>query len=346
MTNFFKFFGISDLFQFFGGLIKQLLPTKWDSWRALIWFSLFSWAMAALATHPAIEILISTCGWLFLIPGIHWAMHQEKSLKELLTIGGFFIAPWITGALVCIFLFGSITGKLTEAAFILWPPVSAAIAAAPKFIKYGPKYGVPDPPVRQDLIILLLVNLLISCWFQLYFATQVWLRQYPSLLAEDFSRSPFVVRLAAQESAASRGDQVLDRASALFEKNISGLSWSATERWLLEINDQMETIQSEAIAQLAKVDENNLWKIQGRVLPGEYLVQLLAVWTGPTKDGISYYFTKNCQIRKQPLTSIGLPNLLPGQPTQTESEATSAVAQVSCGPAEGPIVGKPAIATR
>lgn len=347
MPNILKFFGITGLFQFLGKFIKDLFPTTWDSWRALIWFSLFSWAMALLATHPAIEIFISIWSWLFLIPGVHWAMHKEKKLKELLTIGGFFIAPWVTGAMVCMFLFGSLTGKLTEAAFILWSPISAVIAAAPKFIKYGPKYGVPDPPVRQDLIILLLINLLISSWFQLYFATQTWLRQYPSLLAEDFNRSPFVVRLFAEErSSASRGIQVLNQASDLFEKNVSGLSWSETERWLLEMNNQMGTLQSETIAQLTDVDENDLWRIQGRFLPGEYLVQLMAVWDGPTKDGVSYYFTKNCQVRKQPGSQLGLAAPLLRQQPQTDSEVAateSAIAQVRCGQPEGPIAGNPQI---
>jgi hypothetical protein len=336
MTNFLKFFGISDLFGFIGKLINDLSPKTWDSWQALIWFSLFSWAMAAMVVDPGIQIFISTCGWLFLIPGVHWAMYKEKNLKELLTFGGFFIAPWITGALVCVFLFGSLTGKLTEAAFILWAPISATIAAAPKFIKFGPKYGVPDPPVRQDLIILVLVNLLISCWIQLYFATQTWLRQYPSFLAEDFSRSPFVVRLASDDRRVSRGARVLDEAANLFDKEVSGLSWSETERWLLEMNDQMGLIRSEAITQLTEANENELWRIQGRFLPGEYVVQLIATWNGPTKDGVGYYFTKNCQVFKQ---QTPLERLVP----QLRQQNENAIAQVRCGETQGPIAGNPPV---
>ncbi len=349
MLKFLAALGIIDFFQFLKKTINDLLPKTWDSWQALVWFSVYSWFIAGLAQSSEVQIIISFGAWVFLIPGLHWAMHKEKVLKEIVTVGGIFLAPWVTGVLVCTFLFGSLTGRLTEASFILWAPVSAIIAALPKFVKSGPSYGFPDPPVRQDLIIMFLVNVLISCWFQLYFTTQSWLSQYPSLLAEDFSRSAFVVRLFPEGRQPPRGERILEEAAKIFERRLVGLPWSQTEQWLIQIDQEMGQIEADAIARLTQIPENNLWRLRAQALSGqEYLVQLLSVWQGPTIDGTGYYFAKSCRIQRQPGSPlVDLRPLLeqrnrrrPLEPALLPQLTEGGVTQVQCGPTEGPISGQ------
>ncbi|HIK15343.1 MAG TPA: DUF5357 family protein [Leptolyngbyaceae cyanobacterium M33_DOE_097] len=358
ITRFFATIGIWDFIQAVLKSIQDLFPKTYDSWQALVWFSLYSWLMAALAVDPWVEIFISSCAWLFLIPGVHWAMYKEKFLKESLTWGGIFIGPWITGALVCTFLFGSLTGRLTEAAFILWPPISAIIASLPKFVKAGPTYGFPDPPVRQDLMILFLVNLLMSCWIQFYFLTQEWLVEYPTLVEQNFQESAFVVRLFdgdGDRRVTSRGSRIIDEAAKVLDRNVTNLTWSETELWLRDLDQRLNVVQTGALDKLPGATENNLWTIQARVLPGtEYDVQLWSVWNGPSTTGIGYYFTKTCQIRKRlrpPLSGLNPFQRSPerNQPITPEGISrtidNAVVARVTCGQTSDRMDGQPASAT-
>jgi Family of unknown function (DUF5357) len=128
---------------FFKGIFSSFVPTKWDSSRTLIGLGFFSWGMSLLA-GTVVQNIIAISGWLFLIPGVHWAMYEDKTLNKLLTIDNFltinktFFGPWITAALISFFLFADPERGVPAIAFILWPIFSAVLAALPKFIFYGP----------------------------------------------------------------------------------------------------------------------------------------------------------------------------------------------------------------
>jgi len=328
---------------------KFLTPPTDDSWQTLVWMSVFSWVVSLLVTN-VIQILIASMGWVFLIPGIHWFMHEEKlklgggveiNVKKNLEFNKFFVAPWITGALICTFLFGGVLFEVIPSlAFICWPPISVVIAVLPKFIKIGPEYKKPDPAARQEIIILLLWNLLLSCWFQLYFSTQAWLREYPSLLADDLNKSAFVYKMETEEKPASRGVVLLERAEQSLKDALANQSWSQVEKWLFKLSPQLEGVRSNVMNQFPDIRENPFWRLEGAVLPGsEYKLDLYAIWQGPTVDAKGYYLTKTCQItRIADVRSAVLP-LRRGSGGDLTS-ATQRV-RVECGPVSDRIAGPP-----
>ncbi len=267
---------VSTIRDVFSAIVKVLSPpkdklgkVKWDSWQTLIWISAYSWFVSMMPQEPVIQSFIASVGWLFLIPGVHWFVHEEKlkvfsnlevNVKKGLTFNNFFFGPWITGALVCIFLFGGLVDSPSSVGLICWPPISAVIALAPKFIKAspaGPKYTLPEKPSdRQDVAIVMLSNLILSCWFQLYFSTQNWIQNYPSMLSSDLSRSSFLVKLNAKDRPSSRGVMILNEAGDIVTNELTGQSWSMVERWLLDVDQQMKLIQSTVVDQLPAAEEN------------------------------------------------------------------------------------------
>lgn len=339
----FKFLVLKEFFGGFIDLLKDLfaliIPTQWDSAKTLIALGAFSWLVSLFVGSTA-QNIIAFIGWIFLIGGIHWVMHAEKELKSILTINGIFIGPWITGALICYFLFGTPEG-IPAIAYIIWPCISAVIAGLPKFIgsdgkTQTPIWTKPKPPDRQYLVNLALINLLLSCWIQLGFTTQQWLADYPTLQIEDVSNSAFVIQTQTPEQASSRGVDVLSRAEAQLKTNLQGQSWSQVERWLLDFNEQVQQMEQTVLNQLNQVKENSYWQVAGKILPGEYNVQLFSIWTGPSADSAGFHYTQTCQIsRVAPVDVAGLPA------TTTTNVPQVGNAKVQCGPIQGPIRGQP-----
>jgi len=299
---------LGEMGNIFERIKKFITPPKWDSWQTLVWMSIFSWAVSLLVSN-VFQLLIASIGWVFLIPGVHWFMHEEKlklaggteiNVKKNLEFNKFFVAPWITGALICTFLFGGVLFELIPSlAFICWPIISVVIAVLPKFIKVGPEYQKPAPPARQEIIILLLWNLLLSCWFQLYFSTQAWLREYPSLLSEDLNKSAFVYKMVTEEKPVPRGVVLLERAEQSLKDALANQSWAQVEKWLFKLGPQLEGVRSTVMSQFPDIKENPFWRLEGNVLPGtEYKLDLYAIWQGPTAEANGYYLKKTCQITR------------------------------------------------
>lgn len=339
----FNFLAIQKFFQEFGGLFKELfgllIPSKWDSAKTLILLSIFSWAMSSIVSNR-VQNIIAFIGWLFLMGGVHWVMHEEKKLKETLTINKIFIGPWITGALICYFLFAT-PERIPAIAYILWPIISAIIAAIPRFIGSDsvyqtPKWIKPKPEDRQYVVNLALINLLLSCWIQLGFTTQTWVADYPSLRADNLSNSAFVINTSSGDGNPSRAIDILTRAETEVKAELGSQSWSQVERWLLNFEEQVEQLESRVISQLPQARENNYWSLQGRILAGEYNIQLFSVWQGPSSDGVGYYYSKICQISRV------VPADLTSQPTSaTTPLPITGNSKVQCSPAEGPTRGQP-----
>lgn len=332
------FNGIS---QFIQSVLGVFIPKdgKWDSARTLILLAAFSW-LCSFPAGRAVQNIISFMGWLFLIPGIHWIMHEEKQLKELLTfnfLGKLFIGPWITGALICIFLFTT-PDSFPSITVIAWPVISAMIAALPKFIKAGPEYKLPDVGDRLYLVNLLLINLLLSCWIQLYYSTQSWLAQYPSLMTENLGNSSFFVRLQQQFTTTPRGAELLDRAEANLKRNLEGQSWSQVELWLLNFNERVRALGGSILDRMPQLAENSFWRLEGQVLPGEYRVKLYSVWQGPSADAQGYHYSKVCNISRVTAEDVAGTSLPFGRPSTLFPVGS---AKVQCEPTQGPFRGQP-----
>ena len=286
----------------FDQIRKRLQAPSWASWQTFISLSVFSVIVASMTNSP-IQAIIANFGWVFLVIGVWWFTYDE-TVKKKLTFNGLFTGPWIVGAIVCLWLFGSWNGAPTPASFISWPPVSALLWSIPRFIKSDdtkktPTYTVPKSSDRQDIVLMLLGNLVISCWFQLHFLLQDWLVAYPTIRSDDFRRSAFVVELYPENQPDIQGISLLDAAEQSLKTRLEGKPWAEVERWLSpeQLNQEIPKLAADAQTKMPRLSENNLWNLRGRVLPdSQYTLELQAIWQGPSAKTEGYYITKACQI--------------------------------------------------
>ncbi|BAT51837.1 unknown protein [Nostoc sp. NIES-3756] len=300
MNLFFKdLFGIFKIFEdIYDRARKILIPPKAYSWQTFIYLSIFSWIMSYLATGY-IRDIIALCGWLFLIAGTAWYTTDDP-----LRVPGTFmpIGAVITGFLVSVFAFGDQKEVITSRTIVLWPTISALITAIPEFIEgtdTDSKTRIPKPDARQKIIVLVASCMIISCWLQFYFVMDNWLKQYPSLLAESFGRSSFVITGLEPEKIPTNGVIILDKLQPLVEEQIAERPWSEVERWLLEANVKVGQLGREVLKNnLSKYEEKELWRVEPRVvnLNSGYRLDLLSIWTGPTANPRGYFLRKSCQI--------------------------------------------------
>ena len=275
-------------------LISFFLPENSFAWQTLIVLGLFSWIMSMPATS-LLEIILTNLSWIFAILGIYWGTSANKSLR----IGDVPLSIWITGAVTSLYLFGIVTGELSPKALVLWPIISAVIGALPPCLGENLKLKIPPKEKRKNLAILISSQLLLSCWFQFYFVVQSWLVQYPSMLADDFSKSAFVIQveypdtvppnllktieshspipLGSKEDKCTPNDKlskkgciqprgllIVNQMASLLEKQLNNKPWSEIERNLLpqEREQLIGQIANKAKAQIAseQIQEDNLWQ--------------------------------------------------------------------------------------
>lgn len=332
----------------FDQIRKWMQPPQWASWQTLIFLSIFSAVVAALTSQAPPQVaerIISSLGWVFLILGTWWFVY-EPDVKQKLKIYDLFIGPWIVGALICIYLFGTWEGRAIPAptAFVSWPPISAIVWSIPKFIQSDPKtkspvYTTPTPANRQNIILVLLANLLISCWFQLYFVVQDWLAEYPSFRAQGFDQSAFVRELQPPEKRLefSRGVDYLDAAEKALKSQLEGKPWAEVERWLSNLEQEFPIVRDEAFAQLPRIAENQLWNLNARVASEAYDLEMQAIWQGPSARNEAYYLTKTCRISQS--RQVGAPDQLKFNspaPPATSAPQVRSLGTVQCGAASSP----------
>lgn len=289
-------------------LQKKVRPPSAFSWETLILLSLFSYYMAFLASTRFLEDLLLNFGWIFLILGVYWGTtaanqfrvgYNPKANKD-----GFPLSPWITGALLSVYLFGGNTGEIRREALIYWPTISAAIAALPDFLGQD-KDGVltlkrPLLHKRQNLIVLFGTQLLLSCWFQFNFLIQDWLVQYPVLRADDFKNSAFVVAKKPEPLDPPRGAEILNSMESQLRAQLNSKPWPQVERSLLpeERTKLINTIEKQTKQQLAPLGEDRLWRVTSAVSTRKsgYNLDLRALWQGPRAKLQENVITKSCQI--------------------------------------------------
>jgi hypothetical protein len=313
-------------------------PDTAFSWQTLIGLSVFSWAMSFLATN-IFTIILASFSWWFLILGVYWATTSNKDIS----IGKILLSPWITGALVTIYIFGIVTGELPAYALVVWPLISAVIAALPTCLGENFKPNIPDRDKRQPLVWLFTSQLILSSWFQFYFLVQDWLVQYPTIASDTFEKSAFVVRLSTDESRQRlpRGTTILDLVASRLEEQLNNKDWSDVEQILLlrereQLIEQIEQIATQVRQEINSPDikEDNLWQVElGEISLREsgYNLELKAFWEGPRSQIQPNLLTKSCQIisvNRQ--TDIGI----------------SLVSQIECDPVEGWRVAEPIVTSQ
>lgn len=300
-------------------------PKQYFSWQTILMLSLFSWVMAfiaeqTLATNLTVQLL-STGSWIFLTVAIWWALANNP-----VQIWNISLSAWITGAVICVFLFAPWTDQRLEWAIVLWPILSAAIAAFPNFMNWKLEWQLPMPHIRQTLVLMLLVNLLLSSWFLFYFRLQSWFTDYPSLRVESLDRSHFVYHFDTNQVRFSQGVPLLDSAADILAKELDGAPWPRAERWLLNIDGGIKSLANNV--ELIAPTESIFWSLDAPRPISEssgYALKLRANWLGPTAEQKGYYLEKTCTImpRSQPQVTN------PDQPSAIAQDLTP-IARVNC----------------
>ena len=303
-------FGIfKDAFNQFQALV---IPDKSFAWQTLLLLSLFSWLLAVIAEALGASIItvnvISTGSWLFLFIAVWWALTETPVTLVGTTLN---ISPWITGIIFCVLLFNPWTEERFRLALASWPVVSTLIAGGPQFVESQWKsFKLPKKELRQPLAMMLLVNLLLTSWILFFLRIQTWLDEYPSLLVDDFSRSSFVVHIKTEESNfSSQGALLLDQAASALERELDGIPWPQTERWLLNIDEGILTLADNV--DLAAEAEIDFWSLNlpiPRRDANGYELRLQANWLGPTSQRNGYFLEKVCRVlprRQEPAGGAG-----------------------------------------
>ncbi|MDZ8262290.1 septal junction protein FraD [Nostoc sp. ChiQUE01b] len=313
----------------YAGIRKILVPPKAYSWQTFIYLSIFSWLLSYFATGY-IKDIIAFFGWLFLIAGTAWYTTEDP-----LRVPGTFmpVGAVITGFLVSVFAFGDQRDIITPRTIVFWPTISALITAIPEFIEGNDtdaKARIPKPEDRQRIIILVASSMLLSCWIQFHFVTDNWLRQYPSLQADTFKHSTFVVRTEKAVKIPQNGVVILEKLQPIVIEQIAQRPWSEVEKWLLDAKQRVGNLGREIIKKnLSKYEENELWRVEPRVANTKsgYILDLLSIWIGPSSNPRGYYLKKSCRI--EPVAVV------------KNSENKITVAEIECDRASKLISGSP-----
>lgn len=318
--------------------LKEIfVPKQAYSWQTFIYLSIYSWILSYFAIGY-IRDIIAFFGWLFLIAGTAWYTTEDP-----LRVPGTFmpVGAAITGFLVSVFAFGNERDGITSNTIVLWPTISALITAIPEFFEgtgTDSKAQIPKPQVRQKITILVASCMILSCWLQFYFVVDNWLKEYPSLSADNFRRSTFVLSTEKAEPVPINGLVILDRLQPLVEQEIGERPWSEVERWLLDAKKRVGNLGQQVINRnLAKYEEKELWRVEPRVVNTKsgYTLDLLSIWIGPSYNPRGYYLKKSCRIEPIAISATNR------NTTVNQLDDKNTVAEIECDRLSKLIAGAP-----
>lgn len=316
-----------------------LWPTQYLAWQTFLRLSLFSWLVATIlaylngGNYLPVDIL-STLSWIFLTAAIWWAIDDNKGN---FTAYGFYFGPWVTGAVLCIFLFRPWEDNRLRWALSCWPLISMAIQALPSFVNWELKFSLPKKNQQQGLAMTLLVNLLLTSWLLFFFRVQDWITNYPSLLVSSVDKSAFVYDFVtdreSERESRVQGIPLLESTASAISGELQDQPWYQTERWLYTRRNRLEAIAQRMTNNLTSPDEQIFWQMavpQPRRLGEGYLLTLRADWLGPVAGDKSFYVEKTCKITPQ-----DRPRNVPNTAAETAGEQVepqiTQVTVVDCG---------------
>lgn len=328
MFNFLRNLFLFKIFQPLLVAIRDFfVPDEYFSWKTMIYLSLFSWLMSWIAygfeaTRFTVTLLTSF-SWLFLAFGVGWGLRAGN-----VRLFGIPLAPWVSGAILCAFIFGLIPGDQSNLGIVAWPIVSALIIIVPQFLTWDFDPKVPPPIARQQMILIFLLSLLLSSWLQFYMRLQSWFDDYPSLQAENFANSGFVYRVPGQTDALSEGVTLLTLTESALQQELDNRPWPGVERWLLNVDNQLVNLRREVRDRMTGPSlEQRFWRInvQPRTASNGYDLRVQAIWQGPTAEPRGYYLERSCRLSQVNRTAPTAPAPNTGLNPQTPSPTNNAV---------------------
>ncbi|MEL6472137.1 MAG: DUF5357 family protein [Cyanobacteria bacterium J06623_4] len=322
----------------FSGLRKDLQTLFWPkgyfAWQTLLWLSFLSLLVAialdSIEGDSAAAIwLLRNLSWVFFTCAIWWAFSDTKQSADVkpIKVNNFSLGPWITGIVLCLFLFRPWTDDRFRWALSCWPVVSTIIMALPKFVSWDLKARLPDTKFQKTLVMTALVNLLLSSWIMFHFRVQDWVNHYPSLLVRPLEDSAFVYDFVQDRQQFSQGGALLQDMANAISLELNNQPWYQSERWLYTRQPRLETISRRALNELTAPDEAQFWRIavaEPREFGEGYLLDLRATWAGPTARETGFFLEKTCKI-----VPVDRPRAV--QVPADQPPPTSQITSVDCG---------------
>ena len=295
--------------EFFADLQAQaralLWPSRFFAWQTLLLLSLFSLVVAALLQAPEDSFsvnLLTTLSWIFLTCAVWWALSEKENEIKLFG-SNYSVSAWVTGAVLCTFLFMAREEPNFRLAFCSWPLISTTIKALPRFITWELEPHWPKKKERPMLVMTLLINLILTGWIVFYFRVQDWMETYPSLLANDLSNSAFVTDFRPADrdrNNETQGSRLLNSTADAIYEELNDQPWYQTERWLYTRQDRLEAISQEMTRTFSAPEERVFWRMQvpdlKRLADEGYLLTLRANWVGPVAGSRQMKLEKTCKI--------------------------------------------------
>jgi hypothetical protein len=287
---------LSDAYVWLQKILKPLLPPKLFHWQTPLLISLFFFFLSAIEiNNQELKTMLADLSWICVTIGVGWRTNQPPLL-----IWEINISPWIIGALISVFLSEKLALNYQSLAIIFWPLISVCLAVIIKFIQSNRELQKSPPLIRPIFLILILTHLLISCWLAFHFTIQDWIKQYPSLLAEDFSKSSFVISLNPRSLTNSRGMLIIKLMENQLNIKIRNQSWEKVEAWLIAMSKKEIYMRNEISKKIPPLPENSHWNLQTQIIQGQsrYQITLLAIWEGPSTKPGGYTMSKYCEVTK------------------------------------------------
>lgn len=286
---------MNKLIEKFLRLANLIISPRSFSWKTLILFGLFFWIMAlvfgGLIGNLRLQNIFSFWGCLVIVCGYAWF-----TVENPLIVQGFSLSTWILVEVLCLFL-ASLQPKNIQVIWMIAPVLSAIFAAWPEFMAAERNLKNLKNEQRFKLLIWLLIHLVISSWINFYLMIQYWVKEYPSLLADDLSQSDFVVKIQPFSRPTTGGEKVLNAMERQLKIQVDGKLWMVAENWLKNVN-QLEKLQNQAKQRISRVQEKNLWKFRTKVTAQKtgYNLLMIAEWQGPSSHPQGYLLKKVCQV--------------------------------------------------
>ena len=277
----------------------MLLPERFYSWQTAMALCVLAWLMS-FPTVPPIQNLLVRLGWIFLIIGVGW-----MTTANPIQLWGLSFSPWITGILVCLFLFVSSPDQgIPRIAVISWPVIAALVAIFPASFRPDTGFQVPPIATRTRLLVLVLVNLLLTAWILFFYTLADWLVAYPGLRQENFAASTFIYPVGTVSAADDRGQQIVAQMIQELQLQVDGRTRSEVEQWLLRLQDdpaapnqfREAVFQQLALTTPRSVKDAKFWQFELRIADPEYQVLLGTRWMGPSAMATGYLMQRTCRI--------------------------------------------------
>jgi len=275
---------------------EQFRPKRWYSWQTSIWLSGISGILSLLATLVGkplglIATLIAYCGWFFLIGGTSWYAKEYYSD----------FAPWITGAILCIFFFGNFDIENWGWAVAIWPIISAIIYGLPYFWDESLQKKIPGMGDRVTILVVFGTQLLASFWIQFFIVLTNFIEEYPSFYSDDLSNSLFIVRTPSRRLRDPRGVFILDLLDVDLVEHYEGKPWGEVDaEMILDPSATTNQLFNEVLTKITPLKEDQYWLLQAPIaIPAGngYNLILQYEWTGPqARLEDDYLIEKTCTL--------------------------------------------------